>query len=54
MNVYFALVAQPLAQVIGGMETIIWDLQFFYRPTDGLMIVETRTKRNDCRKLQMN
>ena len=42
-NAYFVCVAQLLAQAIGGMETNIWDQQFF-KLTDGSMIAEMRKK----------
>jgi hypothetical protein len=47
MSAYYALVAQQVAQVIGGMETNTLALLFYCRHTDGLLTLEMKILRND-------
>ena len=47
MNVYYALAAQLLAQVIGGMGKAIWGLQFYSKRIAGYRIVEMMKKKKD-------
>ncbi len=47
MSASFALVAQPLAQATGGMATLIWDLLFWCRLTDGLLTTVIARVRSD-------
>ena len=46
MNVFYALVAQHHAQVIGGMEINILAQQFYYKHIDGSTIAEMKIKRD--------
>ena len=47
MNVLCVLVAQLLAQAIGGTGKVIWVQQFYYKLTAGYQIVEMRRKKKD-------
>jgi hypothetical protein len=44
-SVLCVLAAQLLAQVIGGMERVIWDQQFYYKHIAGYQIVEMMKKK---------
>jgi len=51
MNVYFVQAVLLHVHLIGGTQIDIWALQFFNKPTDGLLILEMNTLMKDLREL---
>jgi hypothetical protein len=47
MNVYYVHVVQHLAQVIGGIQKVIWVQPFLCKHIDGLWIQEMNTQNKD-------